>query len=176
MSPTESLRSLLPPAAAEALPSETPARFVKFMEEALSGYSRDPSEFVRVFDTSQKPDAIGPVIVQDLTFSSVCEHHLAPFFGTAEIAYQPGGGRVLGLSKFARILDAVANRLQLQEALGAEVAATLARSPLRPDWVLVTLRATHTCMTCRGVRRHGAVTKTISTDGVRAVPPVWLRR
>jgi GTP cyclohydrolase IA len=176
MNPTDALESLLPAEARRALPLDTPARFVKFMAEALSGYSEDPFELARVFTTVGLGKCLGPVTVTDLAFSSVCEHHLAPFFGTAEISYQPADGRVLGLSKFARILDAVANRLQLQEILGADLARILAGSALDPDWVLVKLKATHTCMTCRGVKRYGATTETISTAGRRTVPEVWLRR
>lgn len=160
------LASIFPPDVAKHIPEDTHARFQKFIREATAGYQEKAEDHLRVFDVaSGRPGSFGPVIVRDITFSSLCEHHLAPFHGTCDIAYQPAAGRVLGLSKFARVLDVFAKRLQVQERLGVQVVDAIYSSALAPVWVAAKMDAVHTCMVCRGVRRPGAHTETISIAG-----------
>ncbi|MEQ1643734.1 MAG: GTP cyclohydrolase I FolE, partial [Pyrinomonadaceae bacterium] len=104
------------------------------------------------------------VIVKDISFSSVCEHHLAPFIGKCHVAYIPKGGRIVGLSKLARIAEVFSKRLQLQERLTQQIAQTLFDN-LDPIGVMVVVEAEHTCMTIRGVRKPGAVTITSAVLG-----------
>jgi len=108
------------------------------------------------------------VVVRDLRFRSVCEHHLLPFTGVAHLAYAPGE-RLIGLGTLSRVLDAVASRPQLQERLGEQVAATIAEG-LRADGVLVVLDARHQCVTTRGERQSGSTTVTVAATGTLADP------
>lgn len=104
------------------------------------------------------------VVVRDIPFSSLCEHHLLPFVGTAHVCYVPRDGRITGLSKIARCVSGYAHRLQLQERLTSQVADALVRE-LDPLGVLVVMRAEHTCMTMRGIRAAGAQTVTTAARG-----------
>ncbi len=142
---------------------DTPRRVAKAYEELFSGYREDPSKpLKRVFhDVAGYKD---PVMVRDISFVSHCEHHIAPFFGKAHIAYYPRSG-VVGLSKLARIVDAFARRLQTQEALSAQIIAAIDAS-LDARGVAVMLEAEHTCMAMRGVRKQGASTVTTQFSGV----------
>ncbi|NJL70840.1 MAG: GTP cyclohydrolase I [Candidatus Competibacteraceae bacterium] len=142
---------------------ETPLRVAQaYLETWLSGYDVDFHSLLTVFPNRVRDDL---VIVKDIQFYSLCAHHLAPFFGTAHIAYVPGE-HVLGLSKFARVVQALAHRLQLQEELGSQIADTLVWG-LQPKGVMVVLKnVEHTCMTSRGVKAHGAVTTTSSIRGI----------
>ncbi len=142
---------------------DTPRRVARSYEELFSGYREDPSKpLKRVFhDVSGYQDL---VLVRDIAFVSHCEHHIAPFFGKANIGYYPRGG-VVGLSKLARIVDAFARRLQTQEALSAQIIGAI-EELLETRGVAVMLEAEHTCMAMRGVRKQGASTVTTQFSGV----------
>ena len=141
---------------------DTPARVARAMEECLGGMGQDASELFKVSFDAECHDI---VVVRDIPFFSLCEHHLLPFFGRAHVAYIPGkSGRVCGISKLARTVDVFARRLQLQERLCAQVADAVDEA-LAPLGVLVVMEAEHLCMTMRGVRKPGAVTTTSAVRG-----------
>jgi GTP cyclohydrolase I len=130
--------------------SRTPERVARaWVEDLAAGYARNPDE-----ELTWTPalEGSGPVIVQGISFASLCVHHLLPFFGTARVAYLPDK-RLAGLSKLGRVVDAHARRLQTQEHLTAGIVASLQRA-LEPRGVVVILDAQHTCMTLRGVRKE----------------------
>jgi GTP cyclohydrolase I len=146
---------------------ETPARVARMYAELFSGLKRDPRELLRKTFT-QKYDEM--VLVKDIRFASVCEHHLLPFFGKAHIAYLPKG-KIVGLSKLARVVDLVARRPQVQERITEELADLLVEE-LSPRGAGVILEATHTCMTVRGVRKPDSICTTSAMRGVfRDNPP-----
>ncbi len=140
---------------------ETPARVARMYAELCAGLRRDPGEVLRKTFT-QKYDEM--VLVKDIRFASICEHHLLPFFGRAHIAYLPKG-KIVGLSKLPRLVDAVARRPQVQERITEEVADLLVEE-LSPRGAAVILEATHTCMTVRGVRKADSVCTTSAMRGV----------
>ena len=142
--------------------AETPQRVAKMYEEIFSGIREDPKKHIKVF-TAKNYDEM--VIVKDIPLYSICEHHLLPFVGKAHVAYIPESGRVTGLSKLARIVQTFARRLQVQERLTQEIAATLMET-LRPKGVLVIIEAEHLCMSMRGVREPGTLTVTSSVQGI----------
>ena len=130
---------------------ETPARVARAYREGFSGYSVDPKSLLeRVFSDEGYDET---VLLRDIAFVSTCEHHMAPIAGKAHIAYRPAG-KVVGISKLARLVDAFARRLQLQERLTNQVARTLDEA-LKPKGVAVVIEASHGCMTTRGVNQHG---------------------
>ena len=139
----------------------TPRRVAEMYAELTAGMREDPEEHVRPLP-GDKHDEM--VIVKDIHFASVCEHHLAPFVGRTHIAYIPKGGRIVGLSKLARLIDTFARRLQVQERLTCEIADTIF-DVLKPVGVMVVMEAEHTCMTVRGVRKPGALTITSAIRG-----------
>ncbi|WP_374589489.1 GTP cyclohydrolase I FolE [Novosphingobium sp.] len=131
---------------------DTPARYGRAWKEYCSGYEEDPAVHLqRTFEEVAGYDEV--VLLRDIPFHSHCEHHLAPIVGTASIAYLPTD-RVVGISKLARVLHGYAHRLQIQERLTAEIAQCIWDN-LRPQGVAVVIKATHGCMTGRGVRTHG---------------------
>ena len=130
---------------------ETPRRVAAAFEEVLGGREVEPAEVLRV-GFEEGHDEM--VILRDVPFFSMCEHHLFPFHGVAHVAYVPRG-RVVGLSKLARLIDAVARRLQLQERMTARI-ADLLMEELNPDGVAVAVEAEHLCMTMRGIKKPGA--------------------
>lgn len=140
--------------------AETPLRAAKAFLEMTSGYEVNVPELFTTFE--EQYDEI--VVVKDIEFHSMCEHHLLPFHGTASVGYIPNG-RVVGLSKLARVVDAYARRLQLQERMSREIADAL-ETHLRPRGVSVVIEASHMCMCARGVRKPGAVTVTSTMRGV----------
>ena len=139
----------------------TPRRVAEMYAELTAGMREDPHEHV-VPLPGDKHDEM--VIVKDIHFASLCEHHLAPFVGRCHLAYIPKGGRIVGLSKLARLVETFARRLQVQERLTSEIADTLFDG-LKPVGVMVVMEAEHTCMTVRGVRKPGAITITSAIRG-----------
>jgi GTP cyclohydrolase I len=137
---------------------ETPKRVKKMYDELLSGYKHDPKEVFKLFDSE---NYTGQISINNIEFSSLCEHHLLPFYGTVDITYTPNG-KVLGLSKFSRIVDILSKRLQLQEKLTREIAETI-KENLHPANCSVTIRAKHMCMTIRGVKSRKSITITSYT-------------
>jgi GTP cyclohydrolase I len=139
----------------------TPARVARMYAEVFAGLHRDPREHLRTTFT-QKYDEM--VLVKDIGFESTCEHHLLPFFGKAHVAYLPHG-KIVGLSKLARVVEVLARRPQVQERMTEEL-ADLLMGELNARGVGVILEATHTCMTIRGVRKPGSVTTTSAMRGI----------
>ena len=140
---------------------ETPSRVADMYAEIFAGLHANPKECTKIF---YEPENSGLVMVKDIPFQSVCEHHLIPFIGKACIAYKPNGGRVLGLSKIARIIDVLSGRPQLQERLTAQLAETI-MDIVNPKGVYVYVEAEHLCMTMRGVKKPGAKTVTTCIKG-----------
>jgi GTP cyclohydrolase IA len=140
---------------------DTPRRVAEMYEELTAGMREDATDHV-VPLSGNKHDEM--VIVKDISIASLCEHHLAPFVGKCHIAYIPKNGRILGVSKLARLAETFARRLQLQERLTSEIANTLFQQ-LQPLGVMVVIEAEHTCMTLRGVKKPGAMTVTSAVLG-----------
>ena len=131
---------------------DTPARVVRSYEEFFAGYGEDPTEILaRSFEETDGYDEM--VVLRDIRVESHCEHHMVPIIGRAHIAYLPAG-RVVGISKLARVLDIYAKRLQIQEKLTAQVANTI-NDVLRPKGIAVVIESAHQCMTTRGVHKTG---------------------
>ena len=139
---------------------DTPARVARMYGEMFSGLHSDPKVHLRKFFT-EKYDEV--VLVRDISFCSMCEHHLLPFVGKAHIGYMPNG-RVIGLSKLARVVDTVARRPQVQERL-TETVADLLVSELDASGVAVVIEATHSCMTIRGIKKPGSLCVTSAMKG-----------
>ena len=139
----------------------TPQRVAEMYAELTAGMRQDPRVHVSALPGDSHDEL---VIVKDIHIASICEHHLAPFVGRCHIAYIPKGGRILGLSKLARLADAFAHRLQVQERLTSEIADTLFEG-LNALGVMVVIEAEHTCMTLRGVKKPGALTITSAIRG-----------
>ena len=130
---------------------ETPARAARAFEEFFAGYGQDPALLLqKTFEEIEGYDEM--IVLRGIRFESHCEHHLAPIIGQAWVAYVPSG-RVVGISKLARVVEAYARRLQIQEKMTAQIANTI-NDVLKPQGVGVILRATHHCMTTRGVHKH----------------------
>ncbi len=140
---------------------DTPRRVAEMYVELTAGMHENPHEHVAPLP-GDKHDEM--VIVKDISIASLCEHHLAPFVGKCHIAYIPKDGRILGISKLARLAETFSRRLQLQERLTTDIANTLFEG-LRPIGVMVVIEAEHTCMTLRGVRKANAKTITSAVLG-----------
>ncbi len=143
---------------------DTPKRVAKMYEEVFSGLNDDPKKH---FETIFSEDYEELVLVKDIPFYSMCEHHLVPFFGKAHVAYIPKDGRVTGLSKLARAVEAVAKRPQLQERITSTIAESMMEK-LEPHGVMVIVEAEHMCMTMRGVKKPGSKTVTTAVRGTLA--------
>ncbi len=131
---------------------ETPARVTRAFEEYFKGYDQDPEAILqKTFKEIEGYDEM--VVLRGIRFESHCEHHMAPIVGRAWVGYIPRG-RVVGISKLARVVDAYAKRLQIQEKMTAQIANTIQKI-LQPDGVAVVIKAAHHCMTTRGVHKHG---------------------
>lgn len=144
----------------------TPARVARMYEELLAGMRASPEAHLQTI-FHEKYDEI--VLLRDIPFHSICEHHMMPFVGTANVAYLPDG-KVLGVSKLARIVDSFARRLQVQERLTVQVADFL-MDHLRPKGVAVVIEASHTCMTIRGIRKPNSEMVTSALRGLFKTDP-----
>ena len=140
--------------------AETPDRIARMYEEICGGINEDAAEHLKKTFTAENNEM---VVEKDITFYSMCEHHLMPFYGKAHIAYIPNG-KVTGLSKLARTVDVYARRPQIQERLTVQIADALERV-LAPKGIMVMLEAEHTCMTMRGIKKPGSKTVTTVTRG-----------
>jgi GTP cyclohydrolase I len=141
----------------------TPGRVARMYAEICSGLHENPDDHLR---TTFEADHDEMVMVRDIPLYSLCEHHLAPFIGKAHVAYIPNDdGRVIGLSKFARLIDGYARRPQVQERLTSQVADAL-QARLEPKGVMVVIEAEHLCMSMRGVRKAGSTTVTSAVRGL----------
>ncbi len=147
---------------------ETPRRVAQMYAELLSGLDVDPDSHL---ETVFSADHDEMVMVRDIAFASLCEHHLVPFIGKAHVAYIPNpSGSITGLSKLARLVEAHSRRLQVQEQLTTAIAGSIERV-LKPRGTLVVLEAEHLCMTIRGVRKPGATTITSAVHGLFRTDP-----
>lgn len=145
---------------------ETPARVTRMYEEIFAGYSVDPREVMGVtFDENHQE----LVIIKDIVYYSQCEHHMAPFFGKIHVGYLPSG-KIAGLSKFARLVEAVTRRLQVQERITSEIADILVEV-LKPQGVMVVVDGEHMCMCSRGIKKPGSKTVTSAVRGQFASDP-----
>ncbi|QKS71086.1 GTP cyclohydrolase I FolE [Paenalkalicoccus suaedae] len=140
---------------------DTPKRVARMYEEVFQGLHQDPKEH---FKTVFGEDHEELVLVKDIPFHSMCEHHLVPFYGKAHIGYLPQGGQVTGLSKLARAVEAVTKRPQLQERITSTIADSMVET-LNPRGVIVIVEAEHMCMTMRGVKKPGSMTVTSAVRG-----------
>ncbi len=140
---------------------DTPKRVAKMYMELLGGMNENPKQYLKTI-FNEKYDEI--VLLRDIPFHSVCEHHLMPFIGSAHVAYLPAG-KVVGISKLARIVDSFAHRLQVQERLTEQIADFLMEN-LKPRGVAVVLEASHSCMTIRGIKKPGSVMVTSALRGI----------
>jgi len=140
---------------------KTPERVARMYAELLSGSYEDPKEHLQSVFTESYDEI---VLLRDISFYSICEHHLLPFIGSAHVAYLPKG-KILGVSKLARIVDCFARRLQTQERLTYQIADFLMDS-LKPQGVAVVLEASHSCMTIRGIKKPGSTMVTSALRGI----------
>lgn len=143
----------------------TPDRVARMYDELFKGYSQNPEailskQFEMETEEPEEYTTDSIVEVKDIFFSSICEHHIMPFFGTVSVRYKPvKGGKVVGISKLARLVECYARRLQIQERMGRQICLAIA-SNMDCSWVSVDIEAVHTCMMCRGVNRESATTVT----------------
>ena len=147
--------------------SETPRRVANMYEEMFAGLNEDPKQHLKMFDEKSNDEM---VIVRDIPFSSMCEHHLLPFVGKAHIAYIPSDNKIIGLSKLARIVDNFAKKPQVQERLTHDIADFLNEN-LSPKGVAVIIEAEHMCMSIRGAKAFGAQTQTSALRGSMRTDP-----
>ena len=141
---------------------ETPKRVANMYAEIFAGLEDDPKRHLKIFNESNNDEM---VVVRDIPMYSMCEHHLLPFVGKAHIAYIPSDGKVIGLSKLARIIDSFSKKPQLQERLTSQIADFLEEN-LSPKGIAVVIEAEHLCMTMRGARAAGAKTQTSALRGI----------
>ncbi len=139
----------------------TPDRVARMYQEVFSGLEQDPKDYFDVVFSEEYEEV---VLVKDIPFYSMCEHHLVPFFGVAHVAYIPKNGKVTGLSKLARAVEAVAKRPQVQERMTDTIAKAI-MDKLEPHGVFVMIEAEHLCMTMRGVKKPGSKTVTTTALG-----------
>lgn len=141
----------------------TPQRIANMYMELFGGLQKDPRTHLKTCFVEDGHDEI--VLVKDISFYSMCEHHLLPFYGKAHVAYLPSGGRIVGLSKLVRVIDTLSRRPQLQERLTSNVADIITEE-LKPKGVVVVIEAEHLCMSIRGVAKPGAITVTSAVRGL----------
>lgn len=140
---------------------DTPCRVARMYQEILSGMDADPIEELKVYTAKNEDEMI---LVKDINFHSLCEHHLLPFFGKVHIAYIPRNNKITGFSSLVKVVEAMAKRLQLQERLAADIADLLMKK-LKPLGVLVVVEAEHLCLTMRGVKKPGSSVVTSAIRG-----------
>lgn len=140
----------------------TPNRVFKMYEEIFSGVNKDPKDEITITYTENHDEII---LVRDIYFYSICEHHLVPFFGNAHVAYLPKGGVITGLSKLARVVEVASKKPQLQERMTSQIADAL-HEKLNPLGVAVVIEAEHLCMSMRGIKKPGSKTVTSVLRGV----------
>ena len=142
---------------------KTPIRVARMYEELFAGFGENPEDHLEVTFAADHDEM---VMVRDIPFASLCEHHLVPFIGKAHVAYIPGDdGRITGLSKLARLVEGYARRLQVQERMTSEIADAIEKA-LGPRGVLVVIDAEHLCMSMRGVKKSGTSTVTSAVRGL----------
>jgi len=141
---------------------DTPERVARMYEEIFSGLKEDPREHLQVYFNEEHEEM---VLVKDIPFFSICEHHFLPFIGKVHVAYIPQKGKITGLSKLARVVDSLAKRPQLQERLTGEIADVLVEC-LKPRGVVVVMEAEHLCMSIRGVKKPDSKTVTSAVRGI----------
>jgi GTP cyclohydrolase I len=139
----------------------TPGRVARMLDDILGGIKIDPAEDLEVFQDERHDEM---VLIRNIPLYSVCEHHLLPFAGVAHVAYIPKEGRIVGLSKIARLVDILSRRLQVQERLTKQIADTL-NATLNPLGVMVVIEAEHLCMSMRGIKKPKAITVTSAVRG-----------
>ncbi len=140
----------------------TPERIAEFYEEALSGIDADPTVELRKYTTKNKDEMI---ILRDISFFSLCEHHLLPFFGAIHIAYIPQNNKMVGFSSMIRVVEMFSKRLQVQERMTSQIADSIVEA-LKPKGVLIVVEAEHLCLTMRGTRKPGS---RIITSAIRGM-------
>lgn len=140
----------------------TPNRVARMYQELFSGINKDPKDEITI---TFKEDHAEVILVKDIPFYSMCEHHLVPFFGVAHVAYLPKNGIITGLSKLARVVETAARRPQVQERLTMQIANAITEK-LNPEGVAVVIEAEHLCMTMRGIKKPGAKTTTSVLKGI----------
>ncbi len=145
---------------------DTPRRVCDLYEEVLSGMWKDPAECIVPLKADQEHDL---VVIKNIGFASMCEHHLLPFVGKVAVAYQPRAKRIVGISKVVRAVDVVSSRLQIQERMTAQIADAIA-TQLEPAGVLVRVEAEHLCMSIRGVKKPGSLVVTTEARGAFRQP------
>ncbi|MEQ1754011.1 MAG: GTP cyclohydrolase I FolE [Micropepsaceae bacterium] len=151
---------------------DTPARVARAFEDWFSGYNVDPEDYLkRTFEEVEGYDEM--IVLRDIRFESHCEHHLAPIIGKAHVAYLPTN-RVVGISKLARVVEAYARRLQVQEKMNAQIANCI-QKVLDPKGVAVVIEAQHQCMTTRGVHKPGVTMVTSTMLGAFRIDPMTRR-
>lgn len=139
----------------------TPNRVARMYQELFNGLSKDPSRHLTTAFTEVYDEL---VVLRDISFNSMCEHHLMPFEGKTHVAYLPDG-QVIGISKLARVVDDFAHRPQVQERLTSQI-ADLLMDKLKAKGIAVVIHATHTCMTCRGIKKSGSIMVTSAVRGL----------
>jgi GTP cyclohydrolase I len=140
----------------------TPERMVEYFEEVLAGISQDPAVELKKYTTSNRDEMI---IVKDLSFYSLCEHHLLPFFGRVHLAYIPQNDKVAGFDKMVQVVEILSRRLQVQERMTTEIADAM-QEAIQPKGVLVVVEAEHLCLTMRGLKKPG---NRIVTSAIRGI-------
>lgn len=141
---------------------KTPERVAEFYADFFSGINKDPQKEIRIFFTKNHDEMI---ILRDISFVSMCEHHLLPFFGHAHIAYVPDSNRIAGFSSLARVVETLAGKPQLQERMTTDIADFIIDA-IKPKGVMIVLEAEHMCMTIRGVRKPGSKVLTSAIRGI----------
>jgi len=141
---------------------DTPKRVARMYAELFAGLHKDPAKELTVFQEEEHEEM---VMVKEIPFYSMCEHHLVPFAGKAHVVYIPTKGKVTGLSKLVRVVEGFARRPQVQERLTSQIADCLMQK-LKPQGVMVIIEAEHLCMSMRGVKKPGAMTTTSAVRGI----------